>query len=65
MLVELHLDLPAQMTIAEGHDISDDVEARIKKAVPLVMSVLTHFDPIYINELAEHHPKVIKRQEVC
>jgi cation diffusion facilitator family transporter len=65
VLVELHLDLPAQMTIAEGHDISDDVEARIKKAEPLVMSVLTHFDPIYINELAEQDPKVIKRQEVC
>lgn len=53
VLVELHLDLPGDMTIAEGHDISDDVEFRIKKAVPLVMTVLTHFDPIHIPEPVE------------
>lgn len=47
VLVELHLDLPANMTIGEGHDISDEVEARIKSAVPLVSYVLTHFDPIH------------------
>lgn len=47
ILVELHLDLPGTMTIAEGHDISDRIEAQIKKEVPLVMSVLTHFDPIH------------------
>lgn len=47
VLVELHLDLPANMTIAEGHDIADEVERRIKDAVPLVSYVLTHFDPIY------------------
>lgn len=46
VLVELHLDLPARMTIAEGHDIADEVERRIKDAVPLVSYVLTHFDPI-------------------
>lgn len=46
VLVELHLDLPARMTIAEGHDIADEIERRIKDAVPLVSYVLTHFDPI-------------------
>lgn len=46
VLVEVHLDLPGQMTIAEGHDIADEIEARIKAAVPLVSYVLTHFDPI-------------------
>lgn len=46
VLVEVHLDLPAKMTIAEGHDIADEIEARIKAAVPLVSYVLTHFDPI-------------------
>lgn len=46
VLVEMHLDLPAKMTIAEGHDIADEVERRIKAAVPLVTYVLTHFDPI-------------------
>lgn len=46
ILVELHLDLPGYMTIAEAHDIADEVESRIKKAVPLVNYVLTHFDPI-------------------
>ena len=45
VLVEVHLDLPAKMTIAEGHDIADEVERRIKAAVPLVTYVLTHFDP--------------------
>ena len=46
VLVELHLDLPARMTIAEGHDIADEIERRIKDAVPLVSYVMTHFDPI-------------------
>ena len=46
ILVELHLDLPARMTIAEGHDIADEIERRIKDAVPLVNYVMTHFDPI-------------------
>ena len=30
VLVELHLDLPGNMTIAEGHDIADRVEQQIK-----------------------------------
>lgn len=53
ILVEVHLDLPAEMTIVDGHDISDEVELRIKKAEPLVMSVLTHFDPIIIPKVTE------------
>ncbi len=42
--IQMHLELPPDMTLAEAHRISDEVEAEIMKAFPDA-EVLTHQDP--------------------
>ena len=42
--IQLHLELPAQMTLIEAHRVSDEVEDAIKAAFPDA-EVLTHQDP--------------------
>jgi ferrous-iron efflux pump FieF len=42
--IQLHLELPPHMTLAEAHRISDEVEDAIKEAFPDA-EVLTHQDP--------------------
>ena len=42
--IQLHLELPAQMTLIDAHRISDEVEAAIQAAYPDA-EVLTHQDP--------------------
>jgi ferrous-iron efflux pump FieF len=42
--IQMHLELPPDMTLAEAHRISDEVEAEITKAFPDA-EVLTHQDP--------------------
>ncbi len=42
--IQMHLELPAQMTLIEAHHISDEVEAAIQRAFPEA-EVLTHQDP--------------------
>ncbi len=42
--IQMHLELPPDMTLAEAHRISDEVEAEIRKAFPDA-EVLTHQDP--------------------
>lgn len=45
MLIEVHLDFPADMTVKQAHDIALAVSTRLK-ATDKVIDVLTHFDPI-------------------
>lgn len=42
--IQMHLELPAQMTLVEAHRVSDEVEDAIKAAFPEA-EVLTHQDP--------------------
>lgn len=42
--IQMHLELPPDMTLAEAHRISDEVEAEIRNAFPHA-EVLTHQDP--------------------
>jgi ferrous-iron efflux pump FieF len=42
--IQLHLELPPEMTLAAAHEVSDEVEREILKAFPDA-EVLTHQDP--------------------
>jgi len=53
--IQLHLELPAGMTLAEAHRISDEVERAIEDAFPDT-EVLIHQDPAGVEE-----PNVDKR----
>ncbi|MGH8687286.1 MAG: cation diffusion facilitator family transporter [Burkholderiales bacterium] len=44
-MVEMHLLVPGDMSVREGHRIADDVEAEIRRALP-GSAVLTHLEPI-------------------
>ncbi len=47
--IQLHLELDGEMTLHEAHEISDEVEARIKEAYPNA-EVIIHEDPEGIEE---------------
>jgi ferrous-iron efflux pump FieF len=49
VFIQLHLDLPPEMTLREAHVISDSVEARIMAAFPGA-EVLIHQDPDGVDE---------------
>lgn len=43
--VDLHIVVEGLITVREGHDIADDVKARIIDAIPEVLDVIVHVDP--------------------
>jgi cation diffusion facilitator family transporter len=43
--VDLHIVVDGLITVREGHDIADDVKARIIDAIPEVLDVIVHVDP--------------------
>jgi cation diffusion facilitator family transporter len=44
-LVELHLLVPGEISVREGHRIADEIEERIRSALP-GSAVMTHLEPI-------------------
>jgi cation diffusion facilitator family transporter len=44
--VSLHLKLPGELTLEQAHDVASQVERAIEDAVPEVVSVLTHLEPL-------------------
>jgi cation diffusion facilitator family transporter len=44
-LVEMHLLVPGAMTVREGHRVADEIEEKIRAALP-GSAVLTHLEPI-------------------
>jgi cation diffusion facilitator family transporter len=44
-LVELHLLVPGKMTVHDGHAVAEEIEERIRAALPGT-AVLTHLEPI-------------------
>ena len=44
--VSLHLKLPRDLTLEEAHDVASRVESAIEDAVPEVVSVQTHLEPL-------------------
>jgi len=43
--VDLHIVVEGLITVREGHNIADDVKARIMEALPEVLDVVVHVDP--------------------
>jgi cation diffusion facilitator family transporter len=44
--VEVHLELPAGMTLGEAHAVADRFEARARELVPDLRSLITHLEPL-------------------
>jgi len=44
ILVDVHLDIDADLTVAQGHDIAVDARARVMRH-HRVLNVMTHVDP--------------------
>jgi cation diffusion facilitator family transporter len=43
--VDLHIVVEGLITVRQGHDIADDVKARILDTIPEVLDVIVHVDP--------------------
>lgn len=43
--VDLHIVVEGLITVREGHEIADDVKARIIDAIPEILDVVVHVDP--------------------
>jgi divalent metal cation (Fe/Co/Zn/Cd) transporter len=44
--VEVHLELPASLTLREAHGLADRFEARAREILPQVRSLVTHLEPL-------------------
>jgi cation diffusion facilitator family transporter len=44
--VGLHIKLPGDLSLADAHDVASDVEAAISAALPNVVTVQTHLEPL-------------------
>ena len=49
VLVDVHLEIDADLTVAEGHAIAAEAHRRTM-ASHGVLSVMTHVDPVYASE---------------
>lgn len=55
--VEVDIEMNGTLTIAQGHDIAVDARRRVMDALP-VLDVMTHFDPVDIDEDGNKMPYV-------
>lgn len=46
IIVDVHLEIRANMTVAEGHDIALAARNNVMQSLP-VLNVMTHVDPVY------------------
>ncbi len=44
--LSLHLKLPGELSLDDAHDVAEEVERAIRRAVPEVSDVLTHLEPL-------------------
>jgi cation diffusion facilitator family transporter len=48
--VSLHLKLPGNLSLEEAHDVAEEVERDIRAAIPSVVAVQTHLEPLAEDE---------------
>jgi divalent metal cation (Fe/Co/Zn/Cd) transporter len=53
--VQLHLELPGEMTLSEAHRLCDEAEAAIMAEYPQA-EVLVHADPLDAPDVPHRHP---------
>ncbi|MES2206164.1 MAG: cation diffusion facilitator family transporter [Pseudomonadota bacterium] len=44
--VDVHLEVAANITVAEGHEISVQAKKQLMVAIPCILNVMTHVDPV-------------------
>lgn len=44
--IEMHVEVPAHLSLGEAHAIADKLEKRVCKAIPRVSDVTTHLEPL-------------------
>jgi len=44
-MVEMHVLVPGEMTVREGHRVADEIEEAIRTALP-GSAIITHLEPI-------------------
>lgn len=46
VLVDLHVLVNPEMTVSRGHDIAEDVKARLLQGLPRLVDVVVHLEPV-------------------
>ena len=46
--VEMHVEIPAHLSLGEAHHIASNLESRIRDAIPRVIGVTTHLEPLQV-----------------
>ena len=52
--IEVHVVVDGNLSVTEGHQIADDVEARLKAEIPDLIHVVIHIDPHQGGSLPTH-----------
>ncbi len=61
--VSLHLKLPGETALGAAHDVAEQVERAIRSAVPEVVAVQTHIEPLAVEaagQEVEHDPAEVE-----
>jgi len=45
ILVDLHIKVDGNMSVARGHDVSEAVKSKIQEQIPDVLDVVVHLEP--------------------
>ncbi len=48
--VDMHVEVPADMTVQQGHDIAHDVKDKVREKFPAVKDVLVHIEPAVLQK---------------
>lgn len=64
MVVDLHVEVDAHLSVTEGHAIADRVERMLKEQVPEVTDALVHIDVVGNNYMGEPYSKAEAIAEV-
>lgn len=46
IVVDVHLEIDGSLNVAQGHEIAEAAAARTRDHLPMVLSVMTHVDPV-------------------
>ncbi len=46
ILVDVHIEVDANMSVKEGHDIAVASRSAVMAAMPAVLNVMSHVDPV-------------------
>jgi cation diffusion facilitator family transporter len=50
LMLEMHVEVPRELTVGKAHSIVTDFEGRLREAIPELERLVTHIEPAHVHE---------------